>query len=198
MSSGNPALSLDEVFLTPRALEPPPIRRALFPFPPRPDRRAPHRDDRLGRPLQETDGQYAGAAREMLESQQWLTPDERRHPASAKTAPPLLDDRRFLEGVWPNDRGGPPPDRPRHASPPSPSLSSSATGSAVPWRGFLAGLIHLCCCGTFLFGRIVMPEPVFSAFVAGALYCAIRGYERRQGRRRLVHRFLDFRRRLPA
>ena len=32
-----------------------------------------------------------------------------------------------------------------------------------PWRGFLAGLIHLCCCGTFLFGRIVMPEPVFSA-----------------------------------
>ena len=24
----------------------------------------------------ETDGQYAGAAREMLESQQWLTPDE--------------------------------------------------------------------------------------------------------------------------
>ena len=53
-----------------------------------------------------------------------------------------------------------------------------------PWRGFLAGLIHLCCCGTFIFGRIVMPEPVFSAFVAGALYCAIRGYERRQGRRR--------------
>ena len=52
-----------------------------------------------------------------------------------------------------------------------------------PWRGFLAGLIHLCCCGTFLFGRIVMPEPVFSAFIAGAIYCAIRGYERRQGRR---------------
>ena len=63
-----------------------------------------------------------------------------------------------------------------------------------PWRGFLAGLIHLCCCGTFLFGRIVMPEPVFSAFIAGAIYCAIRGYERRQGRRRLVHWFLDFRR----
>ena len=52
-----------------------------------------------------------------------------------------------------------------------------------PWRGFLAGLIHLCCCGAFLFGRIVMPEPVFSAFIAGAIYCAIRGYERRQGRR---------------
>ena len=32
MSSGNPALSLDEVFLSPQALEPPPIRRALFIF----------------------------------------------------------------------------------------------------------------------------------------------------------------------
>ncbi|MGH8165313.1 MAG: ArnT family glycosyltransferase, partial [Rhodanobacteraceae bacterium] len=52
-----------------------------------------------------------------------------------------------------------------------------------PWRGFLAGLIQLCSCGTFLLGRIVMPEPVFSAFIAGAIYCAIRGYERRAGRR---------------
>ena len=32
MSSGNPALSLDEVFLTPPALEPPPVRRGLFIF----------------------------------------------------------------------------------------------------------------------------------------------------------------------
>ena len=52
-----------------------------------------------------------------------------------------------------------------------------------PWRGFLAGLIHLCCCGTFLLGRIVMPEPLFSALIAGAIYCAIRGYEQRRGRR---------------
>ncbi len=54
---------------------------------------------------------------------------------------------------------------------------------AGPWRGFLAGLIHLCCCGAFVLGRIVMPESLFSALIAGALYCAIRGYERRQGRR---------------
>ena len=52
-----------------------------------------------------------------------------------------------------------------------------------PWRGFLAGLIHLCACGTFLLGRIIMPEPLLSVFIAAALYCAIRGYERRAGRR---------------
>ena len=120
----------------------------------------------------ETDGQYAGAAREMLESGQWLTPTNDGIPRLQK--PPLL--------YW------------------AIAVSLKAFGlttaaarlpialgifAAVaftfligdrlggPWRGFLAGLIHLCCCGAFLFGRIVMPEPVFSAFIAGAIYCAI-------------------------
>ena len=30
--SGNPALSLDDIFLSPRAVQPPPVRRALFFF----------------------------------------------------------------------------------------------------------------------------------------------------------------------
>src|SRR5207237_975601 len=51
------------------------------------------------------------------------------------------------------------------------------------WRGFLAGLIYLCSCGTFLLGRLIMPEPVFSAFVAGAILCGICGYQRRRFRR---------------
>src|SRR5260370_767412 len=51
------------------------------------------------------------------------------------------------------------------------------------WRGFIAGLIYLSFCGTFLLARIVMPEPFVSAFIAGAIFCAVCGYQRRQHRR---------------
>src|SRR2546421_12244517 len=43
-------------------------------------------------------------------------------------------------------------------------------------RGFIAGLIYLSFCGTFLLARIVMPEPVVTAFIAGAMFCGICGY----------------------
>jgi hypothetical protein len=51
------------------------------------------------------------------------------------------------------------------------------------WRGFVAGLICLSLCGTFLLARIVMPEPLVSAFIAGAIFCGVSGYQRRQHRR---------------
>jgi 4-amino-4-deoxy-L-arabinose transferase-like glycosyltransferase len=51
------------------------------------------------------------------------------------------------------------------------------------WRGFIAGLIYLSLCGTFLLARIVMPEPLVSALIAGAIFCAIGGYQRRRNRR---------------
>src|SRR5437773_11568885 len=51
------------------------------------------------------------------------------------------------------------------------------------WRGFIAGLIYLSCCGTFLLARIVMPEPLVGAFIAGAIFCALCGYQRRKHRR---------------
>src|SRR5438034_8065440 len=51
------------------------------------------------------------------------------------------------------------------------------------WRGFIAGLIYLSFCGTFLLARIVMPEPLVSAFIAGAVFCAVSGYQRRRHRR---------------
>jgi hypothetical protein len=50
------------------------------------------------------------------------------------------------------------------------------------WRGFLAGLIYLSFCGVFLLARIVMPEPLVSAFIAGAIFCALSGYQQRQHR----------------
>ncbi|MEO7166546.1 MAG: glycosyltransferase family 39 protein [Spartobacteria bacterium] len=182
MSSGNPALRLDDVFLDSPALAAPPIRRGLFLFLLGLTAILHLATIGWGDLYNETDGQYAGAAREMLESQQWLTPTNNGIPRLQK---PLLLYWAIV------------------ASLKSFGLTTAAvrlpialgTLAAVaftfligdrlggPWRGFLAGLIHLCCCGTFIFGRIVMPEPVFSAFIAGSLYCALRGYERRQGRR---------------
>jgi 4-amino-4-deoxy-L-arabinose transferase-like glycosyltransferase len=50
------------------------------------------------------------------------------------------------------------------------------------WRGFLAGLIYLCSCGTALLGHVIMPEPLFSTFIAGAIFCGVCGYQRRRGR----------------
>ena len=52
------------------------------------------------------------------------------------------------------------------------------------WRGFAAGMIHLCLLGSFVWGRIVTPEPLFAAFTGGAILCAVCGYQRQQTRRR--------------
>ena len=88
MSSGNPALSLDEVFLTPRALEPPPIRRALFLFLLGLTAALHIATNGWGDLYNETDGQYAGAARESSSQGQWLTPTNDGMPRFQK--PPLL------------------------------------------------------------------------------------------------------------
>ena len=42
-------------------------------------------------------------------------------------------------------------------------------------RGLLAGIVLLTSLGTFTLGRIVMPEPMFAALIAAAVYCALRG-----------------------
>ncbi len=182
MSSGNPALSLDEVFLTPPALEPPPIRRGLFIFLLLLTACLHIATIGWGDLYNETDGQYAGAAREMLESHEWLTPTNDGIPRPQK--PPLLY---WAIAVSLKAFGL------TTAAARLPLALATVAAVAFtfligdrlggPWRGFLAGLIHLGCCGTFIFGRILMPEPLFSAWIAGAIYCALRGYERRPGRR---------------
>ncbi len=182
MSSGNPALSIDEVFLSPRVLEPPPIRRALFLFLLCLTAIVHVATIGWGDLYNETDGQYAGAAREMLETHQWLTPTNDGIPRPQK---PLL--LYWLIAVSLKTFG-----LTTAAARLPIALATFSTVALTfligdrlggPWRGFLAGLIHLGACGTFLFGRIIMPEPLFSALIAGALYCALRGYERRRGRR---------------
>ena len=128
-----------------------------------------------------TEGQYAGAAREMLESHQLLWPTNNGLPRLPK--PPLLywliiaSFKTF--GV-------------NAAAARLPIALAMIASVALTFliaeklsdyrRGFFAGLIYLCCCGTAVLGRILMPEPLFSAFITGAIFCGVNGYQRRRGR----------------
>jgi 4-amino-4-deoxy-L-arabinose transferase-like glycosyltransferase len=182
MSSGNPALSLDEAFLPAQALEPPPVRRMLFIFLLSLAALLHVATIGWGDLYNETDGQYAGAAREMLASHQWLTPTNDGIPRPQK---PLLLYWTIAISLKAFGLTTAAARLPLALATVASVALTFLIGDRLggPWRGFLAGLIHLASCGTFLFGRILMPEPLFSALIAGAIYCAIRGYQRRQGRR---------------
>ena len=128
-----------------------------------------------------TEGQYAGAAREMIESHQLLWPSNDGLPRLPK--PPLL--YWLIIGSFK-------------------VFGINAAAARLPIalamialvtmtfliaerlsdyrRGFFAGLIYLCCCGAAVLGRVLMPEPVFSAFIAAAVLCGVIGYQRRRGR----------------
>lgn len=131
----------------------------------------------------ETDCQYAGAAKVMAEGGSWLVPDNNGIPRLVK--PPLMywamavsikvfglnEFAIRLPGalslcalVWLT------------------YLIGERMGGR--WRGFMAGAILLTSLGTFTLGRIVMPEPTFCAFIAGAIYCVLRGMESTPSQRR--------------
>ncbi len=130
-----------------------------------------------------TEGQYAGAAREMIETHQWLWPTNDGLPRLPK--PPLLYWLIIASfkifGI-------------NSAAARLPIALAMITTVALTfltaekladyWRGFLAGLVYLCCAGTAVLGRVLMPEPLFSAFVAGAIFCGVCGYQRRRSRGR--------------
>ncbi len=181
MVAGIRAFQIEDTFIEPAVLDPPPTRHALFVF-----------LLALAALLHfatigwcdlysETEGQYAGGAREMLYTHQWLVPTNDGIPRLQK--PPLLYwliiASYKLFGI-------------NAAAARLPIAASIVATVALTfligerltdyWRGFLAGLIYLCSCGTFLLGRIIMPEPVFAAFIAGAIFCGVCGYQRRQFR----------------
>jgi 4-amino-4-deoxy-L-arabinose transferase-like glycosyltransferase len=130
----------------------------------------------------QTEGQYAGAAREMVETHQWLLPTNDGIPRLQK--PPLLYWLIIVSfklfGI--NEAAARLPV----------ALAVVALVALIfligekltdYWRGFIAGLIYLSFCGTFLLARIVMPEPLVSAFIAGAIFCSVCDYQRRRHRR---------------
>ncbi len=51
------------------------------------------------------------------------------------------------------------------------------------WRGFVAGLIHLCSLGSFIWARLATPEPLFAACLGATVFCAVCGYQRQSTRR---------------
>jgi 4-amino-4-deoxy-L-arabinose transferase-like glycosyltransferase len=130
----------------------------------------------------ETDGQYGGAAKVMARSGSWLIPENDGIPRLVK--PPLLywaiaASMKFF-GI-------------NEFSARLPNALAVTAWVAITfllgmhmggkWRGFLAGIILLTSLGTFTLGRIVMPEPLFSAFIAASLYCVLRRADHALARR---------------
>ena len=182
MTTGARTLSIEETLLTPQALPPPPTRHALLVILIALAALLHVVTIGTGDLYSETEGQYAGAAREMVASHNWLLPTNDGIPRLQK--PPLLYWLIMMSykvlGV--NEAAARLPG----------ALAVVATAALVfligeqltaYWRGFIAGLIYLSFCGTFLLSRIVMPEPLVTAFMAGAMFCGISGYERRRQRR---------------
>jgi 4-amino-4-deoxy-L-arabinose transferase-like glycosyltransferase len=181
MTAGARTFTLEDALLEPPALRPPPLRHFLFGLLVALAALTHLVTITWSDLYNHTEGQYAGAAREMLENHNWLWPTNDGLPRLPK--PPLL--------YWLI-----------LASFKVFGISSAAARLPIAlatigtvtvtflmaekladyWRGFFAGLIYLCSCGTGLLGRIVMPEPVFAAFVAGAIFCGVCGYQRRRGR----------------
>ena len=182
MTAGVRSLRIEETLLEPQALAPPPMRHALFVILIALAGLLHVATIGSGDLYSQTEGQYAGAAREMVEAHHWLLPTNDGAPRLQK--PPLLYWLIIISfklfGV-------------NAAAARLPvALAVVALAALIfligekltdYWRGFIAGLIYLSLCGTFLLARIVMPEPVVSVFIAGAIFCAIGGYQRRRNRR---------------
>jgi 4-amino-4-deoxy-L-arabinose transferase-like glycosyltransferase len=178
MTAGTRTFSIEETLLEPPALTPPPVRNAVFVCLIALAALLHVGTVGWGDLYGETEGQYAGAAREMIQTHTWLVPTNDGIPRLQK--PPflywLIIASFKLFGV--------------NASAARVPIALAAVISIALtfligerlmdyWRGFIAGLLHLCFWGMFLLGRMIMPEPVFSMFVAGAIYCALRGYQAR-------------------
>ena len=182
MTAGARSLSLEQTLLEPPALPPPPMRHALFVILIALAALLHVATIGSGDLYSQTEGQYAGAAREMVETHHWVLPTNNGAPRLQK--PPLLYWLIIISfklfGV-------------NAATARLPVALAVVACTALIfligekltdyWRGFIAGLIYLSLCGTFLLARIVMPEPLVSALIAGAIFCAIGGYQRRRNRR---------------
>ena len=156
MTASTRALSIEETLLDPPALPPPPTRHALLIILIALAALLHVVTVGTGDLYSETEGQYAGAAREMVASHNWLLPTNNGIPRLQK--PPLLywaiiASYKIL-GV--NEAAARLPV----------ALAVVATVALIfliseklsdYWRGFIAGLIYLSFCGTFLLARIVMP-----------------------------------------
>src|SRR5436305_3565692 len=182
MTAGTQSLTVEETLLEPPTLPPPPTRQALYGIRIALAGLSHVATIGTGDLYSQTEDQYAGAAREMFQTHEWLLPTNDGIPRLQK--PPLL--YWLIIGSFK-------------------LFGVSAAAARLPvalavvalvalifligeklidyWRGFIAGVFYLSFCGTFLLARIVMPEPLVSALIAGAIFCAVCGYQHRRHRR---------------
>jgi 4-amino-4-deoxy-L-arabinose transferase-like glycosyltransferase len=182
MSTGAGTLTIQETFIGPQALPPPPTRHALFAILISLAALLHLGTIGIGDLYSETEGQYAAAAREMIQSGQYLLPTNDSIPRLQK--PPLL--YWLIIGSYKLFGINTAATRvPIALAMVATAIFTFLIGERLAdyWRGFAAGLIYLTLSGTFIFGRIVMPEPLFSAFFAGAIYCGLAGFQQRSQRR---------------
>jgi 4-amino-4-deoxy-L-arabinose transferase-like glycosyltransferase len=124
----------------------------------------------------ETDGQYAGAAKVMVRNGSWLIPENDGIPRLVK--PPFLywalAASMKVFGV--NEFAA---RLPNAVAVVAWVVVTFLIGREIGGisRGFYAGIVLLTSLGTFTLGRIVMPEPMFSALIAAAIYCVLRGVD---------------------
>jgi 4-amino-4-deoxy-L-arabinose transferase-like glycosyltransferase len=181
MSAGTSVIRIDETFLGPRALPPPPTRHALFAIVVTMAALIHLGSVGIGDLYSETEGQYAAAAREMLQSGHLLMPTNDSIPRLQK--PPLLYwliiASYKIFGV--NAAAA---RLPIALSVVATTALTFAIGERLRdyWHGFTAAFIYLTCSATFVLARIVMPEPLFSALIAGAIYCGLAGFQQRKQR----------------
>jgi 4-amino-4-deoxy-L-arabinose transferase-like glycosyltransferase len=182
MVAGARTFSLEETFLSPQILNPPPTRHALLAFLLALTAVLHIGTAAWGDLYDGAEGQFAAAGREMLESRQWLIPTNNGVPI--KDTPPLTC---WLVAVSCKVFG------------------INATAARLPvafamiglvaftfligerlagyWRGFAAGLILLCSGGAFTLGRMVTADVIFAFFLCAAIYCVVRGYQHQKFRR---------------
>lgn len=182
MVAGAKTFSLEDTFLAPQILDPPPTRHALLAFLLALTAVLHIGTAAWGDLYDGAEGQVAGGAREIIDSKQWLLPTNNGTPLLH--TPPLacwavaISYKVF--GV--------------SAAAARLPIGLAMIGSVALtfligerfsgyWRGFAAGLIHLCSAGAFLPGRMVTPDAIFSLFVSAAIYCAIRGYQHKKFRK---------------
>ena len=120
--------------------------------------------------LDETDGQYAGAAREMLERGDWLVPSNNGVPRLQK--PPLVYwvTRLSLQTFGVNEFAA---RLPNALATLTWIFATYLIGERVGGRrrGLLASTIFGSMLGLFLFAHRIMPEPFLAAFVSLAIWC---------------------------
>jgi 4-amino-4-deoxy-L-arabinose transferase-like glycosyltransferase len=182
MVAGTQTFSLEDTFLAPQILNPPPTRHALLAFLLALTAVLHIGTAAWGDLYDGTEGQVAGGAREMLDSKQWLLPTNDGAPL-LQTPPLTYWAVSFSCKVF-----GP------SAAAARLPIALAMLGSVALtfligerlggyWRGLAAGLIHVCSAGAFLPGRMVTPDAIFSLFLGAAIYCVVRGYQHREFRR---------------